>query len=55
MNGYHQGFKACGGMEDVDSSDFPDLKPGQHYGTCEEKVDDNHLAYDVLKKGEVSP
>jgi hypothetical protein len=37
MNGYHQGFKACGGSKAEDSSDFPDLKPGQHYGTCEEK------------------
>ena len=55
MNGYHQGFKACGGSKAEDSSDFPDLKPGQHYGTCEEKGDDNHLACDVLNKGEVSP
>jgi hypothetical protein len=55
MNGYHQGFMACGGSKAQDSSDFPDLKPGQHYGICEEKGDDNHLACDVLNKGEVSP
>jgi hypothetical protein len=47
MNGYHQGFMACGGSKTQDSSDFPDLKPGQHYGICEEKGDDNHLACDV--------
>jgi hypothetical protein len=47
MNGYHQGFTACGGSKAQDSSDFPDLKPGQHYGICEEKGDDNHLACDV--------
>ena len=58
INGYHQGFHACVNPNDVysqDTSDFPDLKLGQHYGTCEERGDDNHLACDVLNEGEVSP
>ncbi len=37
MNGYHQGFKACAGPDDQDTSDFPDLLKGQHYGECEER------------------
>jgi len=36
MNGYHQGFKACAGPEAQDTSDFPELKPGEHWGECEE-------------------
>jgi hypothetical protein len=31
-----------------DVSGFPLLPPGQHYGICEEKGDDNHLACDVV-------
>jgi hypothetical protein len=37
MNGYHQGFKACAGPEAQDTSDFPELKPGEHWGECEER------------------
>ena len=37
MNGYHQGFKACAGPDDQDTSDFPELNVGQHYGECEER------------------
>jgi hypothetical protein len=37
MNGYHQGFKTCAGSEAQDTSDFPELKPGEHWGECEER------------------
>jgi hypothetical protein len=40
-----QGSKADDGN---DVSGFPLLPPGQPYGTCEEKGNDNHLACDVV-------
>lgn len=40
MEGYHDGFENCSvgeGAYSQDTSDFPELKEGEHYGECEER------------------
>jgi hypothetical protein len=35
-----------------DTSNFPKLPRGQHYGTCEERGDNNELVCDIDNDGE---
>ena len=46
MRGYHQGFRDYAGPDAQDTSDFPELPKGQHYGECEERS--KGLACDIL-------
>src|SRR5690242_8957390 len=53
MKGYHQGIRACGGSNAQDSSNLLDLKPGQHYGVCEEIGPNNELGCDVVNESDL--
>jgi hypothetical protein len=48
MKGYHQGFRACGGPDAQDTSNYGELPKGQHWGTCEEVGNNNTLACDIV-------
>jgi hypothetical protein len=43
----------AGGSKANDSSDFLDLKPGQHYGECEAVGPNNELGCDVINESDL--